>query len=62
MSFNFSFLTCKDYFYTLWKKSQLKSTFLPYHVKKDYPTFEVDTFKVMLLLSELASLDKKART
>ena len=35
-------------FSTLYGK---KSTFLPYRIKKDYPTFEVDTFKVMLLLS-----------
>ena len=31
-----------------------KSTFLPYHVKKNHSTLEVDTFKVMLLLSYLA--------
>ena len=38
-----------------------KSTFLPYRVKKDYPTLEVDTFKVTLLLFYLASLDNKSR-
>ena len=38
-----------------------KSTFLPY-VKKNHSTLEVDTFKVMLLLSYLASLDNKPRT
>ena len=31
-----------------------KSTFLPYHVKKDHSTLEVDTFKVILLLSYLS--------
>ena len=46
------------FFYILWKKSRLKSTFLPYHVKKLYSTLEMDTFKIMLLLSYLASLDK----
>ena len=39
-----------------------KSTFLPYHVKKNHSTLEVDTFKVMLLLSYLASLNNKPRT
>ena len=39
-----------------------KSTFLPYHVKKNHSTLEVDTFKVILLLSYLASLDNKPRT
>ena len=38
------------------KKSRLKSTFLPYHVKKHHSTLEMDTFKIMLLLSYLASL------
>ena len=49
-------------FYILWKKSRLKSTFLPYHVKKQHSTLEMDTFKIMLLLSYLASLDNKPRT
>ena len=39
-----------------------KSAFLPYHVKMNHSTLEVDTFKVMLLLSYLASLDNKPRT
>ena len=39
-------------FYTLWKKSRQK-----YH-----STLEMDTFKVMLHLSYLASLDNKPRT
>ena len=52
----------KCFFYILWKKSQLKSTFLPYHVKKHHSTLEMDTFKIMLLLSYLASLDNKPRT
>ena len=39
-----------------------KSTFLPYHVKKNHSTLEVDTFKVILLLSYLASVDYKRRT
>ena len=52
----------KVIFYILWEKSRLNSTFLPYHVKKSHSTLEVDTFKVMLLLSYLASLDNKPRT
>ena len=44
------------------KKSRLKSTFLPYHVKKHHSTLEMDTFKIMLLLSYLASLDNKPHT
>ena len=28
----------KMFFYILWKKSRLKSTFLPYHVKKHHST------------------------
>ena len=52
----------KILFYILWKKSRLKSTFLPYHVKKHHSTLEMDTFKIMLLLSYLASLDNKPRT
>ena len=36
-----------------------KSTFLPYHVKKHHSTLEMDTFKIILLLSYLISLDKK---
>ena len=43
------------------QKSRLKSTFLPYHVKKHHSTLEMDTFKIMLLLSYLASLDNKPR-
>ena len=50
------------FFYILWKKSRLKLNFLPYHVKKNRSTLEVDTFKVMLLLSYLASHDNKPRT
>ena len=50
------------FFYILWKTSRLKSTFLPYHVKKHHSTLEMDTFKGMLLLSYLASLDNKPRT
>ena len=50
------------FFYILWKKSRLKSTFRPYHVKKHHSTLEMDTFKIMLLLSYLASLDNKPRT
>ena len=42
------------FFYILWKKSRLKSTFLPYHVKKHHSTLEMDTFKIMLLLYYLA--------
>ena len=42
-------------------KSRQKSTFLPYRVKKHHSTLEMDTFKVMLLLSYLASLDNKPR-
>ena len=44
------------------EKSRLKSTFLPYHVKKHHSTLEMDTFKIMLLLSYLASLDNTPRT
>ena len=33
------------FFYTLWKRSRLKSTFLPYRVKKHHSTLEMDTFK-----------------
>ena len=51
------YLKVKIFFYILWKKSRLKSTFLPYHVKKHHSTLEMDTFKVMLLLSYLDSLD-----
>ena len=43
-------------------KNRLKSTFLPYHVKKNHSTLKVDTLKVMLLLSYLASLDNKPCT
>ena len=50
------------FFYIQWKKSRLKSTFLPYHVKKHHSTLEMNTFKVILLLSYLASLDNKTRT
>ena len=39
-----------------------KSTFLPYHVKKHHSTLEMDTFKVMLLLSYLAYLENKPST
>ena len=38
----------KIFLHSMEKKS---TTFLPYRVKKDYATFEVDTFKVILLLS-----------
>ena len=33
------------------KSTKVDFSVLPYRVKKDYPTFEVNTFKVMLLLS-----------
>ena len=51
-------------FFTLYGKKVDKSRrlFLPCHVKKNHSTLEVDTFKVMLLLSYLASLDNKPRT
>ena len=52
----------KCFFYTLWKKCRLKSTFPPYRVKKHHSTLEMDTFKFMLRLSYLASLDNKPRT
>ena len=45
-------------FSTLYGK---KSTSLPYRVKKHNSTLEMDTFKIMLLLSYLASLDNKPR-
>ena len=51
-----------QFFYTLWKTSRLKSTFPPYRVKKHHSKLEMDTFKVMLLLSYIASLDNKPRT
>ena len=35
---------------------------LPYRAKKHHSTLEMDTFKVMLILSYLASLDNKPRT
>ena len=44
------------------EKSRLKSTFLSYHVKKHHSTLKMDPFKIMLLLSYLASLDNKPRT
>ena len=44
------------------EKSRQKSNFLTYRVKKHHSTLEMDTFKVMLLLSYLASLDNKPRT
>ena len=44
------------------KSTNAKSTFLPYRVKKHHSTLEMDTFKAMLLLSYLASLDNKPRT
>ena len=50
------------YFYILWKKCRLNSTFLPSHVKKNHSTHEVHTFKVMPLLSYLTSLNDKPRT
>ena len=51
-----------SYCMEIWKKSRLKSTFLPYRVKKHNSTLEMDTFEIMLLLSYLASLDNKPRT
>ena len=39
-----------------------KSTFLSYCVKNHHSTLEMDTFKIMLLLGYLASLDNKPRT
>ena len=47
---------------SLWKKSRLNSTFFPYRVKKYHSTLEMDTFKVMLILPYLASLDNKPYT
>ena len=44
------------------EKKSTKVDFSPYHVKKHHSTLEMDTFKVMLLLSYLASLDNKPRT
>ena len=38
----------KKKFYILWKKSRLKSTFLPYHVKKHHSTLEIGPIKVTL--------------
>ena len=34
--------------------AEKRATFFPYRVKKQYSTLEMDTFKVMLLLSYLA--------
>ena len=58
------FWKCKPkyFFYTLLKRSRLKSTFLQYRVKKHHSTLEMDTFKGMWLLSYLDSLDNKPRT
>ena len=39
-----------------------KSTFHPYCVKKNYSTHKMETFKVMLLIFYLASLDQRPRT
>ena len=50
------------FLHSMEKKGRRKSTFLPYHVKKHHSTLEMDTFKIMLLLSYLASLDNKPRT
>ena len=50
---NLDILIVSLFFYTLWKKSR---------VKKHHSTLEMDAFKVMLLLSYLASLDNKPRT
>ena len=47
---------------TFLKKNTFLHSILPYHVKKHYSTLEMDTFKIMLLLSYLASLDNKPRT
>ena len=55
-------LSLISFFYTLRKNSRLKSTFLPNRVKKQHSTLEMDTLKVMLLLSYLASLDNKPHT
>ena len=44
------------------EKYGLKSTFLPYRVKKHHSTLEIDTFEIKLLLSYLAPLDNKPRT
>ena len=49
-------------FYHFLHSIEKKWTFLPYHVKKHHSTLEIDTLKIMLLLSYLASLDKKPRT
>ena len=44
-------------FYILWKKVDFD--FSPISCKKKHSTLKVDTFKVMRLLSYLASLDNK---
>ena len=48
-------------FYTIEKKST-KVEFSLHRVQKQHSTLEMDTFKGMLLLSYLASLDNKPRT
>ena len=45
------FLRFLDYERPLWEKSRLKSTFLPYRVRKHHFTLEMDSIKAMLLLS-----------
>ena len=52
----------KAIFLNSMEKKSTKVYFSPISCKKSYPNLEVDTFKVMLLLFQLASLDKKART
>ena len=47
-------------FYTIEKKST-KVEFSLHRVQKQHSTLEMDTFKGMLLLSYLASLDNKPR-
>ena len=41
------------------EKSRLKSTFLPYHVKKHHSSLEMDTFKIMCEVCYRAKRDKK---
>ena len=44
------------------EKKSTKVDFSPISCKKHNSTLEMDTFKIMLLLSYLASLDNKPRT
>ena len=44
------------------EKKSTKVDFSPISCKKHHSTLEMDTFKIMLLLSYLGSLDYKSRT